>query len=164
LSSDRAAARPRLTPCWKLAKRFRIASADLGGATGPDVVTEPGTRFFPGTRFGSPEAVRPEARGARIVASATRQPSSPGDRHAGVEGVEGVELVEPDAGDLRWNHSDSIASKMGNRSSRLIGPVDSTRSQLPVGPLLWLAAAPTSNLSPYPFSYPSSPAGDGVAG
>jgi hypothetical protein len=40
-------------------------------------------------------------------------------------------FVEPDPGDLRWNHSDSIASKMGNRSSRLIGPVDSVRSHEP---------------------------------
>jgi hypothetical protein len=118
-----------------------MASGDLGGATGPEVVTDPGTRFLPGTRFGSPDAVFPDALGARIVASATRQPSSPGDCHAGTELVELVELVEPDPGDLRWNHSDSIASKMGNRSSRLIGPVDSTRSQVPVGPLR-LTAAP----------------------
>src|SRR5208282_6047213 len=57
-------ARPCLTPRWKLAKRSRVAAADLADGVGADAsaveaAAVPGTRLARGTRFGSPACVMP---------------------------------------------------------------------------------------------------------
>ena len=77
-----AAARPSLTPRWKLANRSRVAEADRAGA-GADgsAAAVPGTRLALGTRLGSPAVVTPLDDGSAAAAAAC-QPSSAGDVHA----------------------------------------------------------------------------------
>src|SRR5580700_2223536 len=114
-----AAARPSLTPRWKLAKRSRVAAADLDGVVaGDDPATEPaapGTRFACGTRFGSPADVTPADDGA-LTASAARQPSSAGEVAQPLLGSGSwADLLT--AGRPRRNQSDSTASNIGSRCS-----------------------------------------------
>src|SRR6204780_492350 len=117
-----AAARPSLTPRWKLAKRSRVAAADLDGVVaGDDPATEPaapGTRFACGTRFGRPADVTPLDDGA-LTAWAARQPSSAGEvAHPLLcSGSCSVVVGLPTAGRPRRNQSDSTASHIGSRCS-----------------------------------------------
>src|SRR4051794_28295615 len=116
--------------CWGTGAAAGAAGAcDAAG-------TAPGTRFFPGTRFGRPTEVRPPEAGRRTT-SAVSQASSAGEVHT-------PEGSPADAGVVRrWNHSDSIASKIGERSCRFGSSA---------------GAAPSSHEKPDPdLSHPGGP-------
>src|SRR6266704_5767671 len=115
-SVPRRAARPSLTPRWKLAKRSLVAAAERAGAgaaagSSPAV---PGTRFALGTRFGRPADVTPPDEGA-LTASAARQPSSAGELQ--LSAFSSSCPGPATACRPRRNQSDSTDSKIGSRFS-----------------------------------------------
>src|SRR6266568_2866769 len=115
-SVPRPAARPSLTPRWKLANRSLVAAAERAGAgaaagSSPAV---PGTRFALGTRFGRPAVVTPPDEGA-LTTSAARQPSSAGELQ--LSDFPSPWPAPATACRPRRNQSDSTDSKMGSRFS-----------------------------------------------
>src|SRR3984885_14991782 len=141
-----AAARPSLTPRWKLAKRSRVAAADLDGVVaGDDPATEPaapGTRFACGTRFGSPADVTPLDDGA-LTAWAARQPSSAGEEahpllcSGSCSVIVGLPPARP-----RRNQSASTASNIGSRCSAPLPLAGGTITPPKVKPASAVAGAP----------------------
>src|SRR6185312_2550922 len=140
-SSSDPATRAFLIPCWKLARRCLVCSADLAvsesgaAASGP---TPPGTRFWFGTRLGRPAPVNPADTGA-CATSAARHPSSDGDDQL-AEAGSGAGADRPIERLPRRNQSDSTASKMGSRFS---GPVTAAGGTITCG----VAVAPSPSAS-----------------